>query len=426
MARFRHGSSRSTPRSSRTARRFNPSSSTAKFSLRGSPVYRRSSLASSSMSMSRRSSLLSSKRSYTGRMLDKGDGSNVTATWSKKSGRKVMKEGRPKKKVKVSKSLRGKINKVLEKEAGNGWYKQIQYAGPFTPIDNDQLVFYPSSNGQAFTPTDVLQAAGVLFNGYNPAGPIGNFTTTGFVAPTFKVTVIDSSAVYRFKNNTARTLTLKVWDVSPKSANTDSLGLTPIEQWNANLAAERPDFLDATNSGVNPLSNLSSTLTMHPQSSPSFMKAFSVDETVVTLEAGKEYNHKLSGPKAKVYDYSKFIVNGTMSDYQKMNKYTFCAVYVDLATTDPGTLVGRWTDITATDGFGLLCEATHFYRLSLPEQAGLVIPTLPVAGSSIGLTNRKSNVSAIKVFNTVQGAVPVVVVQDEQPTEPQPTAPGPI
>lgn len=402
------------------------------------PSKKRRHSTSSSDSVSKRAARRVSQKSMKKkvRLVDKGDATNVVATYSRKKGKSVAKEGVPRKKVKVSKDFRKKVDKVLEKEAGNGWFKEIYYRdAKITPVDNDQVVFNPTSgmvtaslaDGCQFDPCAVLNAASILFNGKVPTIPSKAFNDVGnFSAETLRVNVEDSSVVYRFLNNTARTMTIKLWDCSPKSAiiNTAQPSFpAPINQWTQGLAQQVPDTLET---GLNPLSNLISTLTNRPQTLTSFMKLFSVDETIITLEAGKEYNHRLQGPKSKLYDFSKFYQNGVIGNFQKMNKFTFGAVYLNLTGITPGTSgeFGRWTDMTTAGANGLLVETTSFYRLTMPEQAGLKVPPLPVAGQPLPLNSRKSGVFAIQNWANPQTATSVVgPVQDETPDAVAPVGP---
>lgn len=367
------------------------------------------------------------KNSFAGRQLDKGDGTNVVASYQKKIGKSVAREGRSKKKVKVSKALRAKIQKVFEKDVAQGWFKEIACkTDPIIPVDHDQVVEYLVDFSQEifepiamFSPDSVLNAASALFNGSSPTfgGILVNATQT-FPTDTLKVHVIESNAVYYLRNSTARGLQIRIYDVSPKgSLTTHPLGgqdsHDPIQFWTQSLLNQVPAV--DNDLGTNPLGITPQTLGNSPKMDQGFAKHFSIDETIIYLEAGKEYYHKVPGVKDMLYDFAKFSVGGVYSNHQKMNKYTFVTVAVDLASRSApaGTpQVGRVTNIAAPNG--LLCECTLFTRFKMPEQAGLKVPTLPVAGQNLPLGYRR-NAYAIKNYTSGTFTTADAYVNDEEP-----------
>jgi len=133
-----------------------------------------------------------------------------------------------------------------------------------------------------------------------------------------------------------------------------------------------------------------------------------VDETVITLEAGKQYTHNLQGPKDKVYEFDKFFQHGVFLNNQKFTKHSIMSYSWDLnasSTNQPG----RFSDLgpTGTSGFGILMETTTFTKLEIPEQAGFVMPTsLPVGGKSQIMGNQK-NSFAIKQWTVTQSGTTV-------------------
>jgi len=368
--------------------------------------------------------LLKNKANFVKRQLDKGDGTNVVATYQRKKGRSVGGEGRSKKKIKVSKILRQKIQKVMDKDQCQGWYKEIAcVSDPIPLLDNLQSVAYlhpvsPGNEVAPFSPVTVLNAASVLWNGLNPSSFGGSGSDGGnFFKDTLKLHLVESNIVYNIKNNTARGIHIKIYDCSPKSAagQNDDFAFDPIQYWTGSLVNQIPSGDDT---GSNPLSNTINTLGNSPKMCQAFTKMFAVDETIVYLEAGKEYYHRVRGTKDMLYDYAKYFMGGQFSNFQKMGKYSFICAYVDLVAqtgTAGDQSVGRVTTVDVDAGYGILCEASAFYRVRVPEQAGLKIPTLPVAGQNIGLNNRR-NAYAIKNFSEVSmtpGAP--IIIQDENP-----------
>lgn len=381
----------------------------------------RNSRRSSNVSMySRRSSLLSNASSS----LSHAGNSNVVQKAGYKRGRKVHKEGR-KKKVKVSGALRKKIHAVIDKQDCIGWYKEILPVQTIKPVDNLQqitAVNFSTSDGISglyFDPGTVLQVASTLYNQFVPASANKSTANSGLFNPgSFKVRVLEQNVVHYFKNNTARTITLKVWDWSPKvtfvGAGQDPVSYLSTEL--ARLAPTGPAGSGGNVGNVNVLSMLPSTIGFTPKMIPGFSNLYTMDETIVKLEAGKEYYHKLKGPNDKLYDYAKYFQTGSsfISNQQKFVKGTIVAMYTDTTSSSLGA-AGRFTDIVAGDPYAVLVETTAFTKIALPEQAGFVTPAVaPAAGAPQFLGNRKS-AFAIKNWAVVQGAGTVVDMEDENP-----------
>lgn len=363
----------------------------------------------------------------------KTDSTNVTQVAQFKKGSKVAKEGRTAKKVHVSKSLRAKVKKVLEGPAGYGWYKEIQTAPLLIPIDNDLTWRHlsPATHNNiasSFDPGFVLGAASILFNTRIPTTPntILASGVTGdvdnFRYEQLKVHVLESNMVARMFNNTSRVLTLKFYDLSPKQVSAGTTGTgdgwDPISFMSNALSDMAPQAPLGSADGVsnsNPLNVLISTQGFTPGMIPSFKKFYTVDETIVELEPGKHYNHKVSGPRDKMYDYQKFIQNGIFCNQQKFVKHTIFSCSMSLTGTTTGG-VGRFTEMQQLGqlGFGLIWETTQFVKIKMPEQAGYVVPsvvTAPVPGKSQSLTQRK-DAFAIKHYTVSQTGL-VTIVGDE-------------
>lgn len=337
-----------------------------------------------------------------------------------KKGNKVKFEAR-KRPVFVSNKLRAKIKKVAG--ATNkyyGWYKEIQQAPITQPVDNNlvwkELCPYTSDNvSSAFSPVDILNAASVLWNTKIPttANKLLN-DTDNFKSDNFKVRVMDSNQRTIITNNTSHQVVLKLYDLSPKSttaAQNTGFGWNPlsfIDQALIQMAPSGAPGSAGTISNSNPLTVIKETQGFNPTMIPQFKALYSIDQTRVILEPGKSYVHVLQGPKDKIYDFSKYYQSGVFNNQQKFVKHTIYSVSVEVVGTSTGAL-GRFVDLAANSGYGILTETTTFTKLELPEQAGFVMPTaLPVAGKSQYLGNRK-NSFAIKHWTVGQTGTVVAV-----------------
>lgn len=375
---------------------------------------------------SRRSSLMSSAGGRSS--VVKAQANNVVAGPSRKRGRKVHKEGR-KKGVKVPRLLRKQVKSILEKQDYIGWYKEIITNQVQKPIDNLQSVFHACLRtcdaipGIFFDPVSVRNAASILWNKFVPVNQNNVGTTAGqFQMDTLQIKVLEQNVIHRMKNNTARNMTLKIWDWSPKTT-LQFQGFDPIPYLTAELLRLSPSGAPGSITEVsnyNVLGVTVGTIGFNPKMVPAFNQYYSLDETIVNLEPGKEYNHKLSGPNHKMYDYKKFFMNGAaqICNSQKFIKGTMVCMILDLDTTTLQT-TGRTTDIVAADPFGLLLETTCFYKIAMPEQAGFIVPDAATgftAGQSKSLGNRKS-AFAIKNWASAQAGI-ITSIEDENPQAP--------
>lgn len=365
-----------------------------------------------------------SKRNSRARLPRKDDG-NQMSTYVKKKGRSVKKEAR-KKLIKVPLKLRKQVKQIMEKSDYVGWFKEKYWNIVYKLGDNVQNVYSLLDRtvngipGLLFDPLSVNNAASILFNKRVPgAASLTNADADLFNTATLKIKVIDSSVQHLIKNVTGQTINIKLWDISPKSI-IPGPGHNPVIFLQGELLRLAPTGAAGSStdvSSMNVLGNLVTDIGFSPNMVPAFRQYYSLDETVIRLEPGKEYLHVLKGPSHKLYDYTKFFQNGsiTINNAQKFMKQTMICIVGDIqSTTGPAVSVGRFTDTVAADPYGIVVESTMFTKVAMPEQAGFVVPAVPVAaGRSQFLGNRKS---AFAIKNWVQTQVGVVVnVDDENP-----------
>lgn len=357
---------------------------------------------------------------------------------SRKTGNVSKKpRGKP---VKVSMALRKKILKVLDNDKLVGKYLHVQYfqmtpGKPFSgAFDDQQSTEYcgmittqgsgpsPAQNRLLFSPMWVMYAVGRLINAAivtKAAGlPIsfseitaGNLDEYKYLSPTTaRIKVLKQHTIYRLRNNLGRTVTLKVYVLQPKSLDTvvPIVGTNPVDVWNSGM-----DLQDNTVKGENPTGCRLETLYANPKWVSQFKHHYKVEETIVNIEAGKEYNFKVDGPSME-YDFAKFWTNNAFIDKQKFTKQVMFVAFNDLVRTSGGT-TGRYTDQNVNDPSSILIEQTSYIKYAIPEQVGFVIQPTFILGNNQTL-NQKRYCYGIDVHQGVQEGV-VDYVGDENPID---------
>lgn len=356
------------------------------------------------------------------------DGSGVTTAASKRNGTRVKREG-VKKTVKVSANFRKKVKQSLESDACYGTMMEIN-TQLVQPITDEQYVAALGRNSgnvkQYFDPCYVLNVCSQLFNNKSPVfnptiGDSGNFAPT-----TFQAHVIKQSVTHRMKNNTARHLTIKVYDVSPKGVQYSN-GFDAVTYWREQMQNEAA--AGDVNTRVNISTATPNTLYAKPKYCKGFMNRFTIDETIVNLEPGKEYNHKVEGPNHMDYKFQKFWDSttgnsGVFANQQKFVKMTFVVVHGDLVTgiaqDNIGMVAGRRVLLPGTNNeiYGLVVESTVYTKVKVPEQAGFNVPAgaLP---ATMPLHNRKTNPYILKNWTVSSAGTSLgtnyVEINDDQP-----------
>lgn len=403
-----------TPQSNRNFQTINPFYSPSVVMSRASS--RRGSVASSRLARAR-------KLSSVGTGGSKASGtSSVNSVTVRKRGNKVHKEGL-KKKVKVSREFRKKVKAVIDPKGGFGSYTDISYTS-LLPIDIGQniaeLGYVSNSRQSFFSPATVLGQASVLFAGTTNA-QTWTSSTLPFSHRTFKCTVVNQSVTVRMKNNTARDLKVNIYAGSPRGKQYgDGFGM--LGYWDNCLlndydagSANRVAWSQTTAGAITGVT--SSMLGISPKFSKKFMQNYTLDTTTVTIEPGKEYVYVLQGPQNKEYDFAKFwSQSGQFDNQQKFIKQILVTVAVDVTSTTVGQ-VGRYTDMTAGTGAGLMMEVTQKCKMVVPEQAGLQFTAAP--GVGFMPLNRRMPVKFYHNWAAAQtAATNVVEYEDENPLAP--------
>lgn len=318
---------------------------------------------------------------------------------------------RKRKFVKVSNNLRKKIKLVIESEKLIGKYTHVTYY-QFTPgkpfsgaFDDQQTVEYfglltrtgagPSitQNRILFSPMGVLSAVGRLLNptnvtkaalsviDYNNIGTLNGYLNY----QTAKIKVLKQTAIYRIRNNTGRSVTLKIYCLTPKTQDmaNQEVGINPTDIWNSSLDLQDNNPL----TGENPLSVRLETLYANPKMCSGFRQHYKIEETIVNIDAGKEYNYKVDGP-SMMYEYAKYWTLSKFYDKQKFTKQVMMVAYNDLVRTTGGT-TGRYTDHTVNDASSILVEQSYYIKFAIPDQVGFTMPSSLTSGANQSLTSRR-------------------------------------
>jgi len=320
----------------------------------------------------------------------------------KRKGKKVKFEGKKRRVVGVTKKFKKKVRAAMVHPAPLGYFTEttgsrMPFPGPGTQQINN-FGFVNDGVAVSFDPISVMHAVMVLWFNFAPVEnrtDIPTLVTDIISVANFKVFVENCYTQYTYKNCTARTVVLKLYDSSPKN-------VIPVSQsfssaWAVALVdQQKPAGATEFNIGwQNAISNTTGDLYMTPNYSPQLKTLYDYDCTTVVLDAGKTYVHKVNGPQKKWYDYQAFktTLGGTIPDISTMQKFVkqhTCVMYPDLVTATSGHAGGRFGAVVAP--FGLAVETKNFFKLRMPEHVGFQYPTagagFPVPGEAIPLSKR--------------------------------------
>ncbi|QCX35050.1 capsid protein [Ninurtavirus muliumi] len=337
-------------------------------------------------------------------------------------------------KIKVSKNLKQKIQKVIEKGHAHGSYKEFYYTNVLNNVTNGQVV-KPLLNftsdailGIHFDPVRVLNAASILWhNKTTGAGiktpavtDVGNFDTNGLT-----ILARDLHTRVTLRNNSQRVYICKIYECAPKSVIDPPAAADAPTFWTSALAQE---FVSPFGSiaSVNPLNNSVNQLYMTPQQCKQFNQQFASQVTNVTIEPGQSYVYFMQGPQNMVYDYTKFYQQAIFANLQKMTRHLFIVAHNDLITyTDTGIVgggnpgVARLREAAAFVGAGLAVEVENVYKLGMPKKTGGYIGAAIVPNAPLDL-EFAHDVHAQVVHADTAGATPLPIrVDEENPIQPQ-------
>jgi len=359
-----------------------------------------------------------------------GNNNNQVVKANVRKGDKVKRKGL-KKPVKVPTKLRKQIQKVMENEAIFGKYLSIHYWAitpgvPFqttSVVDQNsfEYVGYPSQSGATtpenrllFSPQYVRYAVSRLCGNLAAQRTLRwDLTDTNdcLDAKTCRVKVLKQSATFRMRNNTARTVSMRIMCWSPKSTDYSSdVGTTPLDIWSKALS----DQAGSQGTHENPTITTIFTLYNHPKYASQVRNMYNIEDTIVDIPAGKEYVYKVDGP-AMTYDYAKYWKENKFYDMQKFTKQVVITACNDLVKTSLNAF-GRYTDMTVASSGGVVIEQTGYIKFSVPEQVGFLKTTPVVGGAPQNLDYRRYAFGIDNFQDTQTGAVSYIGDENPQNT----------
>lgn len=248
---------------------------------------------------------------------------------------RVLKQKKKAPAVKVSKTFRAKVDKVLEPKKYIGTYNS-EYYGKLTQLVtvNAQQASEGISNGangalavaagtlihslMFFSPLRVNHAASVLFNGKTDSH-LYTLETGNFVSDSLKLDVTYQAVTITLRNNTQVTKTVTWYECQAKS-NSDT---SAFQAWAQMLA------LAAGAGKENVTTTVPTTLNAKPGAISGFSPQWKYAARVNVLEPGQSVTFTMKGPEG-LYDFSKFVesdAGGTAHESLVPEKYGVSCFY---------------------------------------------------------------------------------------------------
>lgn len=286
--------------------------------------------------------------------------------------------------VHVGRRLKKQIEEVIEGEKGIGYFQQAFYGAAVDGEANGRQMVGNILNaavdgvqGVFFSPTQVLNAASVLWNGKTISTSFALNDATNFTQGLTKIKVMKQWVTVRIRNTSQRNYVLNIYACKPK--RTGPAADTLVEWTNA--------LSEDNTLGINVNNCVPKTLHNTPYRSKSFMNNWNVETTKYTLAPGQEVTYTINGP-SKVYNYEKYFSGAVQYPSQKDNTYLMFSGYVDLLSTTLQT-IGRYAEASSFVGWGLVYEVDEYYQLECPDIAGVKLPGTVTGGAQLPLNNRR-------------------------------------
>jgi len=269
------------------------------------------------------------------------------------------------KKVKVTKQLRAKIQKVVKGENPNGFYKEITGSAAQCTL-NSQTVHHPNQHltnaqpGWHFTPTQILDAASALWNTkttsvnklYNDAN---NFTFN-----TAKIFVKRQTYTCNMKNLSEHGYRITIVVAQPRKA----VGDNAVTTWAAELADQATGTFRE-----NPGGALVTTLYNRPGLCTGMRGQWKFETKDISLEPGQEYTYRYEGPGNYWMKFPEKLDAAVRRELDSKTRNIFFIFHGDLNSTSARE-IHRSANLTSGC---LLMENVHTYSLEMPEQAGFSV-----------------------------------------------------
>jgi len=274
-----------------------------------------------------------------------------------------------KKRVKVTKGFKNKVEQVLLSKQPSGVYRKVYGVGSLqVPTTNQQFITQLGNyaSGEHFTPNKYLDAVSCLWNGktaieYPVAGDLGNLPQENMI-----INVASSSAVYRFRNNSNRTIMFDLVEAKPRN---QKVLLSPREQW---ITCLNTDIETGVYQGVfDDINNL--------YNKASFTKTYNTyyaeTTTKIVMEPGQTYCHTIQGPSNQSVHMNQFwqavgtSATPTYSVYNTLGRYVYARVHSDMVSDSVTNFTNRYQ--TYLPGEGVLYEIQEYFKVECPRMVEL-------------------------------------------------------
>lgn len=292
------------------------------------------------------------------------------------------------KKVRVPRKLRKQILAVAEKSHVQGYMQETYLATQTSvaPVSNLTTVFenvyLPNdSYGGVFSYNHVLHCASRLWNAKsaNSTPQIGD--SANFDPKTCEIHVRKQWVTLRMKNNSLRTLRVRIVTATPHGTKTLE---TPVSAWDSAFVADVANGTVISNSSA----YKSAIMYTHPKIHDGFRNQFGTSETDYTLEPGQAIEQNIPGP-GMIYRGGKFYQQGnTYNVFQKQDVFNFAVILPDLGVCATGE-TGHLSDTNHNLASNFLCfDATYHVSMSMPEPVGWQSGGVAPAAGPVANVNR--------------------------------------
>jgi hypothetical protein len=328
-----------------------------------------------------------------------------------KRGKSVVKAG--KKHVRISRKFAKKVKEVVEEKIQHhGTFKTIFVEGLDLAVKTNEQIpikapFQGSTavGGALFTPTWVMYAVARLYGQATAASAPDITDATMFDRKNFTINVLNDVCHYRFRNNTNRTVSFRMYVC--QSRNQSTL-YDPLTAWGNALAQGVADGSVGTYANT-PAATVYN-LREDPRSCPQWNTFWKCDVTDVVMEPGQTA-YECVKSEGGIYDMKKFYVDDTYLTYNKKGRWVFLVGYVDLVEGVGGES-GRIGHAVSHEN--VVCETERVIKFAVPDQIGFVYSGSTASGTNQQLNKRIRKYGMENISSLVEPAS-IIRVDEQNP-----------
>lgn len=327
----------------------------------------------------------------------------------KKSG--VKNVAKKKLVAKLSKPVKEAVKKIFEPRACRGLYKTLTSNVWTLSANNKQGIFSLGTGatvdgygGAFFMPGDMIHAASVMWLGKADSQTRAYNDATNFEPKDFKVTCLNSYAVFTCRNNTQAEYKCRLYTFKPKCYD----DYNAYEQWQRVYYTLKDA---AVTDGVTTFDYIGET----PLRFRELKDRFKIEEQKFMMKPGQTVVRHIQGPKNEVIDFQKHYTLD--SAFRKYSPYTrFCIMVVEpqLCYTSTGAPGFYFQNLGA--GYGLVHSLQYEIKLAMPEQAGFTYPAAFAGSTQQKLNFRHDRYMYFSYLTGISGNV--VDINEDDPTAP--------